>query len=130
MIGYWTLQYFKNNDLAVVDFESFKDAGQIYPDFSMCFWYPLLEKKLKQIHPKLNTALYLAYLKGELDHKIFRSVDYHNVTLHVKDYVDAFVIHWRNGSRTFQKEGSGETFVKIYLSVSYTHLTLTTIYSV
>lgn len=60
MIGYWTHEYFKDNDLSFVDYKYTKDAKQPYPTFSLCFMNPFLEKSLRKQDSSLKSCIEVA----------------------------------------------------------------------
>ena len=99
MVGYWCYEYFKDNDLSLVDYTKFGNVQDAYPVMSMCFDSPFVDEKLKQIHPDLNRSHYLKFLKGEIYDAELRNIDYDNVTLNILDYIGDYIVHWRNGSK-------------------------------
>ena len=118
MTGYWCVHYFQDHDLSLVDYGLMKDVENPKPTFTLCFINPILEDKLKEIHPNLNRSLYLQFLKGDIDHDILSKINYENVTLDIRSQIRVFNIDWRNGSRSFSNDTYIQNVMKIHVAYS------------
>ena len=104
MVTYWCIEYSKDNDLASVDYKSFKSLNFTYPILSLCFMNPFLDEKLKSISPTLNKTFYLDLLKGEAqENRLLKNIGYNNVTLDMEDSLKHYYILWKglNGYEKF-----------------------------
>ena len=117
MIGYWTNEYFKDNDLSFVDYKYTKDAKQPFPTFSLCFKNPFFEESLQKHDPSLNSSIYQQYLKGVFQGtEVYKNIHYDNVTLDLKQYIMNVGIFYRNNSNKFLDKTNYETYLSIYVS--------------
>ena len=119
MIGYWAHEYFRNEDLSVIHFDSFKYSHQTYPVLSVCFGPPFLENMFRSAN--ISTSLYKEYLKGDTDDERAMNVDYENMTIDIRDYIKKLRIYWKNGSSYHQiNESFNSTTIKVVsVDISY-----------
>ena len=116
MIGYWTHEYFRNEDLTVIHFDSFNHSHQTYPVLSVCFGPPFLEHKLKSLN--ISSSSYKDYLKGDSYDNRRKNVDYENITIDIRTYITKYHIYWKNGSNYHQTNSDTIEFVKVGISYS------------
>ena len=90
----------KNESTSLVDFQTYHDKEKdIYPSFTICFGIPgdmeglYDRKKLKETYKIENRTRYINFLKGEEWDTEMLKVDYDDVTLNLKDFVNSIEIH-------------------------------------
>jgi hypothetical protein len=115
MVVYWIIKFNKNEDISVIETTTFEKLENVsHPEFTICMRSPFIDKKLTEISPESNGQSYMDYLKGDIsDNKIYKNVDYENVTEQVYDYLIRIGIIWRNKPYTSCKSISSCPFVTI-----------------
>jgi len=119
--SFWCYEFYLDEDLTVVEYKRFDNSkSTMLPTASVCFDNPIVDKKLKQIHPDLNSSIYLKFLRGLVYSETLRNIDYENVTLQWSDYLDtnALMLTWKNGSWIYYNNTFSKFLKKPY--VSYT----------
>ena len=105
--------FVRNKDVAEIKFfEYHEDEDNIYPSITFCHRHPFIEKALKKYDQNLSINSYKAFLKGDCrtysnesttcgkyDDEVrwkrsWLDIDYDNVTLHVKDFINRFIINF------------------------------------
>ena len=120
-ISFWCYEFYLDEDLTVVEYKRFDNSkSTMLPTASVCFDNPIVDKKLKQIHPDLNSSIYLKFLRGLVYSESLRNIDYENVTLQWSDYLDtnSMVLTWKNGSWIYYNTTFSTFLKKPYMSYS------------
>ena len=95
LLSIWCVyQYFLDEDLTQVNFKRFHEEKEdIYPSISLCFMNPYLPEMLGNNH-KTNISFheYLQFLQGNLWKPEILTIDYHKVTLDIKNYLIGYDI--------------------------------------
>ena len=90
--------YFLNETASIIEYQKFqKDALSGYPSISMCFMHPFLEPELRILGT--NTSSYIKYLQGKFQDEQMKKIKYDDVTISLKDYVDAAALFLLDGNR-------------------------------
>ena len=119
MIGFWTHQFLMDLDLSRVEYKAMKDIDQNFPMLSMCFTNPIIEERLRDIHPNLTKSLYLQVLNGDLDYDLVNVYqNYHNVTFDLGKYFTYYKIKWKNGSMSTGYQSS-DNFIRSAYELTY-----------
>ena len=97
LVAWASYEYSLNEDETQIHINQFhKTAEDIYPSITICIDDPLLERKLKEIHPVLTNGTYKAFLGGkgwspnDVDNEGMINIDYDNVTYQLEDIIDQF----------------------------------------
>ena len=100
MVGYWFYKYeFEDRDIGVVDYTPLEDAEEInFPAVSLCFQNPFLDKNLRFSNSNVSSKAYHLYLAGKLYDKMYEQIDYANVTLDLRQYLEYGAVEWKNAS--------------------------------
>ena len=90
--------YFLNETASIIEYQKFqKDGLSGYPSISMCFMHPFLEPELRILGT--NTSSYIKYLQGKFHDEQMKKIKYDDVTISLKDYVDAAALFLLDGNR-------------------------------
>ena len=92
LLAYCTWKYLKDESNSLTDFQVFHATEKdIYPTMSLCFQGKGIydRKKLKQIYKSRNVTRYVSFLKGRHWDERLLGVDYDDVTINLKDYVES-----------------------------------------
>ena len=96
---YFIYLYALNADLCIVDFKKFYDTNEdLLPTLSLCLKNPFLKEKFMEQNHLINDTSYLSFLKSEIFHPMFLSIDHKNVTINLSENVAAYQVGYRNGT--------------------------------
>ena len=100
MVGYWFHKFAViDRDVGVVDYASLKDSPDFkFPGVTLCLKDPFINRKLKEIHPKITRQSYRQYLKGRHFEREFQEVNYSDVTVDLNKYFLFATESWLNES--------------------------------
>ena len=92
MSSYWLIKFENDADVSLVDYKLFKDVGDIaFPEASICFENPVVNQKLKEIDPRINSTTYINYLKGDVFEERLRIIE----TLEDCPILETLLQRWR-----------------------------------
>ena len=93
-------KYMQDKDVSHVNYRRFHDdINSLYPSLTLCFNNPFLEDRLKETGEGVNITTYVHFLEGNLWDKRMVNIDYDNVTVDLKDYLEFSEIDLRNTSK-------------------------------
>ena len=85
---HWIVVFVKNEDVSKIEIryveklDDKEDDGITLPEFSLCFYNPFLDNRIKEINSNLSGEGYLSYLTGEIsDGGFYYKLNYDNVTI-------------------------------------------------
>ena len=98
MVVYWIYKFVvEDRDIGTVDYISFKnDLNVKYPVASLCFSEPIIDRKVAEHYPNLDTTNYAKYLVGDAFEERFTEIDYSNITIDMDDYFSHGFVFLRN----------------------------------
>ena len=104
-------KYCLDDDLAEINFQTFNDQEHaIYPSITLCFMGPdiFLKNKLKRFGTSISQSKYSNFLQGVVWDDTMRDIDFDEVTINIKDYLEGVIIssagdNARHCSPTFHK---------------------------
>ena len=104
-------KYFLDDDLAEINFQTFNDKEHaIYPSITLCFMGPdiFLKDELKRFGKSISQSKYSNFLQGVVWDETMRDIDFDDVTIDIKDYLEGVIIssagdNARHCSPNFQK---------------------------
>ena len=83
---YCFCKYFRDEDVSMITYKHFHHSKNgIYPSFSICFYNPFNEEKLRKYG--VNISTYSEYLQGMYWDPKMEHIDYEEVTLQIEDYL-------------------------------------------
>ena len=131
MIGFWFYEFSIDDDLCLVDYESFGKSKDVsHPLVSMCFVDPIDSKKLVQIDTSLNTSTYIAFLRGDVFDEKWIHIDYDNVTMALSEYVLGYAMKSKNRPILYYEKLDNIIFKEPKVTYSgFTRVGLTKCYS-
>ena len=98
-ICYWIFKYSLNEDLCVIDDKKYyENPSDMFPVLSICLKNPFTNVQLQKKNQDFNGTEYLEFLQGEVFSTRLIEIDYNNIRLNISDYVDSYVLEWRNGT--------------------------------
>ena len=99
LVAWVSYEYSLNEDVTQIHINQFhKTAEDIYPSTTICIDEPVIDRKLKEIHPLLTKGAYMGFLRGAgwPENDVFKegmiNIDYENVTYQLEDFIDQFEI--------------------------------------
>ena len=98
MVVYWIYKFVvEDRDIGTVDYLSFNEDSNVkHPVASLCFVDPIVDRKVAEHHPNLDTKNYTEYLKGNDFEEGFAKIDYSNITMAMNDYFSYSSVFLRN----------------------------------
>ena len=98
MVVYWIYKFVvEDRDIGTVDYLSFNEDSNVkHPVASLCFVDPIVDRKVAEHHPNLDTKNYTEYLKGNAFDEGFSKIDYSNITMAMNDYFSYSNVFLRN----------------------------------
>ena len=88
-------KYCLDDDLAEINFQTFNDQEHaIYPSITLCFMGPdiFLKNKLKRFGSSISQSKYSNFLQGIIWDDTMRDIDFDEVTINIKDYLEGVII--------------------------------------
>ena len=99
LTGWCFYKFMKDDDVSLVNYQRYHaDIDSIYPSCTLCFNNPFLEDKLRGVGVGINTTTYVKFLEGQYWDDRLVNIDYDNVTIDLKDYLDMAQITLANGT--------------------------------
>ena len=81
-------EYILDEDTSQIEFKEFNsDEYHIYPSVTLCFTNPLLDDKLIQYGPNVNSKTYADFINGDLWDDRMPSIDYDDVSIDFDSYL-------------------------------------------
>ena len=81
-------KFIQDEDLTEISFKRFLDDEEsIYPEISLCLSEPYRKENLKALGDGINSSAYNDFLHGELWDDRMLDINYHKVTLDIKEYL-------------------------------------------
>ena len=98
MSGYWIYKYWKDEDISVIEYKSFKDFDEMnLPAMSICFSNPItISNRSLENDKTLTIEKYLSFLRGENDFNgKYETASFENDTINILDYLDKITLYQR-----------------------------------
>ena len=98
MSGYWIYKYWKDEDISVIEYKSFKDFDEMnLPAMSICFSNPItISNRSLENDKTLTIEKYLSFLRGENDFNgRYETASFENDTINILDYLDKITLYQR-----------------------------------
>ena len=93
--------FYEDHDVSLVDFKQYNEEKEyIYPSYSLVFWNPFKEEKLKSYGDGINTSTYSQFLEGTYWDERMLNISYDDVTIDIGDYFLGYDIWFFNGTFT------------------------------
>ena len=93
-------KYMKDKDVSHVNYRRFHDdSDSLYPSLTLCFNNPFLDDRLKEAGDGINITTYVPFLEGKYWDNRMADIDYDNVTIDLKDYLEFAEINLLNTSK-------------------------------
>ena len=99
---HWIVVFLRNEDVSKIEIryvekqDEKEDDGITLPEFSMCFYHPFLDNRIKEINSSLSGAGYQSYLKGEIsDDGFYNRLNYDNVTINLFEAISYIGFEFR-----------------------------------
>lgn len=84
----WIHKYYLNDDFIEIDYRKYSDSKDVKkPMLSLCFWKPVIEKKLKAYDKNFTLNDYYDFLKGRKYTKGMENVDFNNVSINLNHFL-------------------------------------------
>ena len=99
MVGYWIYKFQKNEDVSTIQYEYVDESNYLrVPEMTICIGMPFIKEKFRGLG--LDPNGYYRYLKGEKsieeDYRIYRNINFNDVTIDIRDYVQQILLVPRN----------------------------------
>ena len=99
---HWIVVFVKNEDVSKIEIryveklDDKEDDGITLPEFSLCFYNPFLDNRIKEINSNLSGEGYQSYLAGEiLDDGFYNRLNYDNVTINLFEAISSIGFEFR-----------------------------------
>ena len=98
MIGFWILEFLKNEDTSVIEYKNFEEIEDTrYPELSLCFLRPFLAKKLRAHNSNLTFDSYWKYIEGKKSFgESYMDITFNNVTFNLFDYLKNYQMQFNS----------------------------------
>ena len=101
VICYWIFIYSLNQDVGIIDYKHYYDQPtDVFPVLSICLRNPFSATEFRNKHQDLNETMYLSFLQGKYFSAGYMQIDYNDIRLNMSDYIESYLIEWRNGSES------------------------------
>ena len=99
MVGYWIYKFQKNEDVSTIQYQYVDESNYLrVPEMTICIGMPFIKEKFRESGVDPNG--YYQYLNGkkniEEDYRIYSKIDFYNVTIDIRDYVQQILLQPRN----------------------------------
>ena len=99
MVGYWIYKFQKNEDVSTIQYQYVDESNYLrVPEMTICIGMPFIKEKLRELGVDPNG--YYQYLNGEKnieeDYRIYSKIDFNNVTIDIRDYVQQIHLQPQN----------------------------------
>ena len=101
MIIYWILRFLRNEDVSSIEIKSIDETIQDFTqlEITICLANPFYENRLNKLDASMSRKDYMKYLRGaENDTSSYSKLDFEDITIHIPDQLESFLVHWRLGS--------------------------------
>ena len=99
---HWIVVFVKNEDVSKIEiryvekYDDKDDDGITLPEFSLCFYNPFLDYRIKEINSNLSGEGYQSYLAGEIsDDGFYNRLNYDNVTINLFEAISFIGFEFR-----------------------------------
>jgi hypothetical protein len=115
LVLYWFAQFMKNEDVSIIRYEPLEDMEEVvHPEFSICFYLPILDVKLREVGGNVSLEEYAKYLYGisnATDN--YRHIGFNDVTLDLFEHLAGVQIFWRSTNATNCTDNENCPFVRM-----------------
>ena len=98
ILCYWIYLFSLDEDRVLADYKTYYDTpNNAFPVLSICLKNPFLETRLKDFHANLTILSYLDFIEGNRFSPEMMNVSFDRVILNLSNYVDEYIVQWRDG---------------------------------